>query len=132
MMLLVLCLKLLIVVVIKRSSHRSINPFFVIGHIEGKQYIYVMHKNICGDTLRYLTWNSEKITLFYKCFSLIFLVHDQGSGFHEWGISQRIEKASIEKGNTYLVQQYWLGPSVVTARANTSWERGAAWQIKES
>ena len=93
-----------VVAVIKRSSRPSINPFLVIGHIAEKHYIYITRENICGDVLQYLPWNSKKITLLSKYFSLIFLVQDQRGVFHVWGSLQRIEKTKIGKGNTFLVQ----------------------------
>ena len=61
----------------------------------------------------YLPRNFKTITLLYKCFSLIFLVPEQRSGFHVWGSLQKIEKAKIEKGSIFLVQPSWLGASVV-------------------
>ena len=45
-----------------------------------------------------------KKSLLYKCFPLIFLAQDQRCGFHVWGNLQRIGKATIEKGNNFLLQ----------------------------
>ena len=95
------CLKLLHVLVIKRSSRPSINPFLAIGHIAGKHCIYVMCENICGYVL---PWNFKTITLLCKCFSLILLVPEHRSGFHVWGSLEKNEKAEIENENTFLVQ----------------------------
>ena len=93
--------RLLHVVVIERSSRPSIKPFLVNGHISGKHYILsIMRGSICGDVLQYLPWNLKKQFL-YKCFSLTFLFQDHRSGFHVWGSLQRIEKAKIERGNTF-------------------------------
>ena len=45
-----------------------------------------------------------KKSLLYKCFPLIFLAQDQRCGFHVWWSLQRIEKATVEKGNNFLLQ----------------------------
>ena len=50
-------MKLLHVVVIKKSFRPSINHFPATGHIAVKHSIYIMRENISRDILQFLLWN---------------------------------------------------------------------------